>query len=352
MQKNNIDTIINDIKRSPLFYLFSSSKELFHSNFWFWLSTLNKIETLKLFVQELDIEISTITFQRERQFKNKESKINANIDLVINVNEGLTVIIENKIKDYPQLNQLARIIDASIDNKNQFKYVLVSLFATNKFQSWDNVTYKDISNNIKAENFTDNLYYQSLITDYKELCLNLHNFTRDKTCSTINIYNFDNSFNPSLFKYLDALKLRESYLKYRLSHLKQYIESSPIWISYNKQNIVIDTSINNKKSTISFKLAIDDSHLIGIQIEGNQFRTFVETPQAEIFANYLLNENIFFDCEYKSPTDKSFLKYSNNFRYQYEQFNENLMTFDALIKKIIYRFKNFDLKKIKKIANY
>lgn len=90
---NNIDTTIEKIKASPLFYLSLSSRELFHSNFWVWLSTLNKIETAKLFSDKTIT--NDITFKRGHNQINGEFK--ASVDLYV----ADKIAIENKVKDFP-----------------------------------------------------------------------------------------------------------------------------------------------------------------------------------------------------------------------------------------------------------
>ncbi len=64
-----IEAAINLLKKDPLFYLFLSSKELFHSNFWFWLSEKNKSEAYKLFSSTL---IPNPFYEREKKSKEKE----------------------------------------------------------------------------------------------------------------------------------------------------------------------------------------------------------------------------------------------------------------------------------------
>jgi hypothetical protein len=43
-----VKCILNSLYSSPLFYLFAAPKELFHSNFLYWLSLVNQKEFLKL----------------------------------------------------------------------------------------------------------------------------------------------------------------------------------------------------------------------------------------------------------------------------------------------------------------
>ena len=48
LDNNKIKNLLLEMTKSPLFYLFVASKELFHSNFLYWLSIINKNEFLTL----------------------------------------------------------------------------------------------------------------------------------------------------------------------------------------------------------------------------------------------------------------------------------------------------------------
>ncbi len=102
---NSLETIINDLKSSPLLYLFVSSRELFHSNFWFWLSTLNQIETTKLF----SLKENNQCFGFKREHNQSFNDFKSSVDLLISVDNLPRIVIENKVKDFPTYEQLQRI---------------------------------------------------------------------------------------------------------------------------------------------------------------------------------------------------------------------------------------------------
>ena len=88
---------IEKLKQSPVFTMSLGSKELFHSNFWAFLMEHNDYKALlfSLF-PELD---SSKTIEIRREYKNR--------DIVI-INNEKEYVIENKIKSYPDLDQLKR----------------------------------------------------------------------------------------------------------------------------------------------------------------------------------------------------------------------------------------------------
>jgi hypothetical protein len=304
---NNIDTTIEKLKTSPLFYLFLSSRELFHSNFWFWLSTINKTETIKLFT---DKNIgNNLIFKREHNQSSGEFK--STVDLVISGENSQKIAIENKVKDFPTSEQLERI-------KNSFgttptELILTTLFWTKDlvFNGWTVKTYRQISEAIKPESFTDNRYFQDLISDYKEFTLTLATLTEQLNITQE--YDFAISLNKDLYNKLNDIKLWEGYQKLRASHLLFCFNKS------NTYNVTTAYGINNQKVTIDFVVPITSEYKIGIQIEDNHYRKFIIGPKHVQFSENLRNSNIFFNNIWKSPQKKTMMSYKPDFKYQYEK---------------------------------
>jgi len=288
-----IEETIQQLKSSPLFYLFVSSRELFHSNFWYWLSTLNPKETAKLFSTDNNLP-KDIKFIREHNQRNDKDK--SKIDLYITDSQDTNIVIENKVKDFPKVEQLDRIKKTFTNLNSQF--VLVTLFHCNDitFDGWKMITYKEISEKINPENFTIDKYHQSLIQDYIYLTRNLSKLTELLDLSPN--YDFAISHNKDLYKKLNEIKLWEGYQKLRASHLiTKYQES-------NEVEMYVGYGINNQKATIDFVLGLEDNYRIGIQLEDNQFRKFVAGKKHIEFAESLRKNNIFFNSNWISPREK------------------------------------------------
>lgn len=329
-----IQESINKLEKSPLFYLFASSKELFHSNFWYWLYRLNPNEAVKLF---LNTDSNNISFEREyKRISLNNKTIKSQVDILITENKSPIIVIENKVKDFPTHKQLDRIIN-SFDNNSNITFILTSLFNYNeiKFEKWNIKTYLDISNSIESTKFTNNDYYRFLINDYKDFCLNLHLFANLLPINKI--YDFSIYHNKKLFPILNKIKFWETFQKLRSSHLLHY---------FNKENIDIETvySINNQKATLDFIYPLSNNYKIGIQVENNQFRYFVLGEKADIFANNLLNKVLFFPNN-RENKDKVFLKYGKIFRYQYTKIDEPI-SFTELFNRI-----KDEINKIKLLKN-
>lgn len=324
MTFTQLEQTIEKLKGSPLYYLFLSSRELFHTNFWYWLSTVNKVETLKLFLEGNSTD-ENLTFKREHNQEFREYK--AKVDLIIKRSNKSFVVIENKVKDFPTTEQLQRIRNSF--NDDDIHYVLATLFFSQEigFSGWEVKTYEDISHSIIPANFTSNAYYKSLIQDYKEFIYNLSVLA--KLLPLTLDYDFAITFNPELFNKLNEVKLWEGYQKLRASHLL---------FNFNSQyDIETRYSVNHQRATIDFLIRLRDGYLISLSLEDNQLRKTVGGKQPEKFAQNLLANGIFFSAEFMGRGKKPFLKYDNKgdtqYRYQYEKIPPQ--SFQELFDKII-----------------
>ena len=149
---NTIEQTILKLKSSPLFYLFLSSRELFHTNFWFWLSTINETETIKLF-SSTTIN-SNLKFKREHNQSSCEFK--SKVDFFITNSDNKKIVIENKVKDFPTYEQLERIKKSFGESETEL--ILATLFWSKEisFLGWKVVTYSELSDAITPAKLTSN----------------------------------------------------------------------------------------------------------------------------------------------------------------------------------------------------
>lgn len=330
-----IENTILALRKHPLFYISQASKELFHSNFWFWLTELNKVEAAKLFSESISgTEVLMVKKEHNQTFKKEKSGeevvIKSKNDLVFFRKNGRKydpiIVIENKVKDFPTISQLARIKE-SFQNDN-IKYILVTLFWTEKleFKGWENVIrYNEIADRIVPEKFSAVDFDIDLINAYKEFCILLHTLA---IALPINkSYDFTYSLNKNLLKKLNTIKLAEGYQKMRTSHF---------FLNYKApfKSIICDSGINNQKMSINFKQPLRNNYNIGVQIEGNQFRIFVQGIKHREFALILCNSHLFFNINWRSPKEGLlFLGYNPDFTYQYYKI-ETIRTYKYLSSEI------------------
>ena len=72
---------------------------------------------------------------------------------------------------------------------------------------------------------------------------------------------------------------------------------------------------------------------VGIQIEGDQYRRFVEGQKAAEFAENLLKIGVFLDPNKKFEKGVNYLNYGNSFKYQYDKVTK-VETFANLFERI------------------
>lgn len=318
---NTIKQTIIKLKSSPLFYLFLSSRELFHTNFWCWLSTINKAETIKLF-SSTTINDNKLDFKREYNQSNGEFK--SKVDLYITNDDNKKIVIENKVKDFPTYEQLDRIKKSFGESDTEL--ILATLFWSKEisFQGWKVVTYREISEAINPSKFKSNQYYLDLIADYKDFTLNLAYLSEQLDIS--DVYNFAISVNKELYAQLNDIKLWEGYQKLRASHLLLRFNK------FNEYNATASYSINNQKATIDFLVEITNDYKIGISIEDNQYRKFITGPKHVQFSENLRVNDVLFSSSWMSARKNKMMSYAPNYKYQYEKIG--VMNFDDLFKKI------------------
>ena len=330
-----LEEIIVRIKQSPLFYLFISSRELFHSNFWYWLYTLNRYEAAILFDPSIS-NSSSIEFIREYGIHYEKEKLK--IDLVISVDEKHHTVIENKVKDYPRNDQLQKI-KGSGSFQTGTHFVLISLFSPVSLCSgWMCINYRELSQKIDPYKFTSNEYYISLIKDY---CQFINDLNELAVClPTTDMYDFTIAYQHELYKKLNGI-LWEGYLKMRSAIcINNFIST------YNPFKIIPDYYINNQHATLHFPVELDYKYRIGVQIEGVQFRKFISGPNPGKFAESLLVAEIFFSKNIGDTAGKKLLnRYDPDFRYQYVKIDKGTpqeFLYEKINNELLFIHNNID----------
>lgn len=166
------------LRTSPLFNLSLCSKELFHSNFLYWLGTTH----YALFVavcKELGCKVnwnaSPENIKREY----------CNLDLCACCDGQITFILENKVKSIPQKSQLDRYVR---ENNPQTDDLILLSLAT-EFPDKENIlndglwkirSYKDLCEAIsKHKNLLEgDSYALALVEDYCSFINNLHQLSQ------------------------------------------------------------------------------------------------------------------------------------------------------------------------------
>lgn len=293
---------IQKIRRQPIFFLSLGSKELFHSNFILWLSTIpNGLKLLRNTFNVNDLK----SFKREIggseiiDFYGKKKRPKA--DLVgYNENEQIVLVVENKVKDIPNEKQIKDLIQSfnKKTGRDDIKYTILS-FSKPTFLYKNHSTYlsySDFAKKLKTNiAIFKNKYVSGLISDYIKLIVELQ-----KVITSYNItgnYDFALSSNEQLKNTLNDIKLWENYQRvvgesFRIKVMKSLKSDR----RFNA--LISNLSINHQKATINFFYDWEEFQ-IGVQIEDNQFRRFIygiEMDENKVMA--LKKEGIWFSGEY------------------------------------------------------
>lgn len=330
---------IEKLKKSPLFNLSLSSKELFHSNFLYWIGHNYPFEFGQLFSKYLtehpeDLSIKKIFRERE------------NIDLSFKYSNGQEILIENKIKSVPYISQLAKYSEKHANQKN---YILLSLSEPMFFQSknslvingvtWSYLSYFNLKMMLETlSEKISNDYHRQIIDDYCDFIDGLIEI--DKHCGIHDdeLFDFHSIKINQLYQDLIDIRLHDFYLKKkyeliayevykRLRKLGKNVIDFSLPPNWDNETPIIFMGYGMTRSLglMDLKYLILPNIALGIQIQGEHYRMVVEDTTRTIAKNIItkLDENLWFNFSKTFPSarvypkpEKGFNKYGTTFFYK------------------------------------
>lgn len=348
---SELDQVLNELKSSPLFNLSLSSKELFHSNFLAWIGELYPVEVGKLFeafLPHLPTSSESIKVYRERH----------NIDLTLEYSHGDTLIIENKVKSLPYLNQLEGYA-AAIPDKSSTAFLLLSLtepYFLDKLSRtiqlrdgtiWAFLSYEELAeklNSIQSQIAAKNQYHGQILHDYILFIRGLN-----KIQLLFELKSDDN--DADFFGYyqeierLSHVRLHDFVHKLRYAQLAQGVArrleqenfdvliGSGSWQAGKAGQITVSSDMSRGTGFFDLKYILTEPNspiglsMIGIQLQGNAFRlVFENNHNAAKMAKALFSidstEKLWFDLSLiedvtlEYPKKRDFNQYSGTFFYR------------------------------------
>ncbi len=308
--------ICKALKKSPLFQLSLASKELFHTNFLYWLATTD--ETKPLFLNFLSRNGINISGQWEvrREYLHLDLCLTA-IPKKNKKGEELPpeilLVIENKVKSIATKSQLVGYQDVvDVNNKSVAKrnksskvlckFILLTLAEfEQKVTGWVVCDYKKLADSLdlKVISCPDITQYQKdIIEDYKGFIGNLHQLSRLWTLDVRSKY-FP---SEECLKLYDDLRLNDLFEKQRFNQMVELLigelgkksvvsvrggDISPIkneslpetFLKNHKDKVYIHHDYTNGKGLLDIKIvAPAENYIVGIQLQGNQYRHYVQYP--------------------------------------------------------------------------
>lgn len=346
------------MEKSPLFQLSLSSKELFHSNFLFWLIDNYKDYCTELFFKFLVTEKKNLVITNV--FREKENR-DLTIIFTNKEKEIAVLVIENKVKSIPYLAQLERYTKSDPNES----YLLLSLSKPTFLNTNNQIYIPDLDKFWKYINYgelstlltglvpiikKENEYHGFLLKDY---ILFISNFSQLFTEYTKDISTYD-FYNPQKIKILNKLRIHDIFLKYQ--HIQLGIAVIQIIKDKNNEyllemvgnNLKIEQAFTRGTGITDFKFNISGSKIkpliLGIQIQGMAFKIFLEELDgyAEELSSLLFESELWFSFDFVSknisdkikimPQKEKFNKYDNTFRYRYVKLKE--CSIDDLVETI------------------
>lgn len=233
MKKQTVDSILGRLKQSSMFHLSLGSKELFHSNFLYWLSiidwdvflsVIHSLANTDCFWWEEDLKSEKVIADVRREFHNFDLSIYIRISQEED-NDNPTrkqetwipvFVLENKMKSLPRKDQLQDYTEKAFKEwcktkkfnhipelweKNGITFVLLSLFIDKDFSSqctckkyksskndqsvsitakWKINNYKDLFDCLNGQKLqNNNTLNQQILEDYCQFILALHELAED-----------------------------------------------------------------------------------------------------------------------------------------------------------------------------
>ncbi|NTV22484.1 MAG: PD-(D/E)XK nuclease family protein [Candidatus Yonathbacteria bacterium] len=218
MKTLDITQNVDFLKTSPMFNFSLGSKELFHSNFLAWFVEeypVSASHVLNTFCIEDDIPRDIINVARER--KNK--------DLTIYFSDNSSLIVENKVKSIPSLEQLSRYSKDCKGMPGKTSFLLLSLmrplFVLPK--PWQYMNYGDLSNLIEKEIvYIENSYHKEIVYDYVRMVKALHTLVQEIHVADEDLYNFCEDGIHIIFR---EIRIGDLYHKLRFQLFALRIET-------------------------------------------------------------------------------------------------------------------------------
>ena len=313
--KNKNEIIINELEelyQNPMFRISLGSKELFHSNFLAFLwdcdkqAFLNMINDLlpkdnKINVSEL-LGKEGLTIYREKE----------NLDLCIchteNNKDCIDIIIENKVKSIPYIEQLDEYRQTAAKHQDKdstgtaVTYILLTLAtefpnkeAIDSDRKWNIITYDQLVKALQQYYPKNNIEprLQQYVADYTDFINKL------SALQIVDKFNDEPFHNPAIIEAYHKTKLSDLYLKQRGSYFiclllnkiteaqnnnrlgkievkwgaKSQASGKNVVEHQNNTIIYLASGMNRGKSTITIQIYPKESQSsYALQIEGNQYR--------------------------------------------------------------------------------
>jgi len=341
---------LEQIKLSPIFNFSLSSKELFHSNFLFWLCKESSTKNIvgSYFARKLEWaneNLELILPERETE----------NIDLMFELldknQQKRKIVIENKVKSLPYQGQLIEYAKSFSDENTGL--ILLSLskpdfikngcYQTPDGYTWRYLSYMDIVELLEELLSFASIqpYHSEIIADYKRLILLLTEIESNCNIQQNELFNFSSNQICTLLRDKEV-KLHDLYLKKKHEQFaliihreikNRYLQTAAFGtvLKWNDDKIIsVWHGMTRSEGLTDIKIKINDQLILGIQLQGIQYRLYAEFPAGVTTAQTTLEKlstSGFFSFSKASmrsiyPKKGGYNKFGTTFFYRYIRVND------------------------------
>lgn len=281
------------LEESPLFNLSLSSKELFHSNFLYWIG----IKYPELFVA-ICKDLGCNAYWEGQNWTIDREYNNYDLCIKYGKDNNIPFVLENKVKSIPYKEQLDKYAEKLGASNNPPKDLVLLSLATDfpdkeaiiKKGEWKVKSYKDLYNAIirNKDRFVSNRYDLLLMEDYCLFIKSLHELAETWNIET------DNYFLPdaAMQKICKKLRIGDLYekvwynqafnlLKDKLGELKKQLDIQVVSGADIKEikeskyshlkNIFINWGFTHGQGLLEAKVKVSSEYVLLIQIQGNRY---------------------------------------------------------------------------------
>ena len=331
---------IQELKSSPIFNLSLSSRELFHSNFIFWMANVEQKSFREEFARALSVEISG-DLRPSHSFREKQ-----NLDIVFSYQDH-TVVIENKFKSIATIEQLERY--STLQRADGAICVLLSLSKPEFFPSvgpwvdpesrvcWHFLSYEDLVKIVSmVAKKTDDRYHAMLMADYAKVVALIAKIA-DATCvGPSDDFSFTVNAGDSDLAIAEELRLSDFYLKRKYELITSLIRAAVTDSAFSDDVAVISHGFTRGQGLTDIKISIADGLYLGVQIQGLQYRKVIEV----LVGDHIPANNLTDICSKttwiksfdeahaatfpKASSGRAFNKFGETFKYRYFKMDPRL----------------------------
>lgn len=315
------------LSQSPLFQLSNGAKELFHSNFLYWLS----LADWKAFLSVMRKLAGVSSFSWESHYSpgqnNLEVRRESNhFDLSIFIKQGKSwlpvLVLENKVKSLPDFQQLVVYQNQAYKMCKSahcnITFILLSLIPpfVNRPQgfAWSCKSYQDLSGALQQVKLS-NHYYQTILTDYVSFVDALHQWTT--SCLTISGQGNYNTYILGGNAVVEKMRLadlqQKIYYAQLLNMLIQKLNQAGIHneiaeiSKVSNPGVYLNTGYSHGYGSLD-AMVRHQNYSIGVQLQGDKYEhSFYSRQGFQTLSQMQTNLDFFF--EFGTTKQSSSTKY-------------------------------------------